>query len=80
MDIVYFFLCETPIKYAETITGRSHSTLLDWYNMCRRFVRVIEKNGQILGTAEQPIQIDDARFAGKRIYSRGRLLQGNRVP
>jgi hypothetical protein len=22
LDVVYFFLCETPIKYAETITGR----------------------------------------------------------
>jgi hypothetical protein len=35
LDVVYFFLCETPIKYAETITGRSHSTLVDWYNMCQ---------------------------------------------
>ena len=25
LDVVYFFLCETPIKYAETITGRSHN-------------------------------------------------------
>jgi len=35
LDVVYFFLCEIPIKYAETITGPSHSTLVDWYNMCR---------------------------------------------
>jgi hypothetical protein len=75
---VYFFLCETPIKYAETITG--HSTLVDWYNMCREVcTKVIEKKGQIPGTAEETIQIDEARFAGKRKYNSGRLLQGNRV-
>ena len=59
LDVVYFFLCETPIKYAETITGRSHSTLVDWYNMCREVcTKVIGKKGQMLGTAEEPIQID----------------------
>jgi hypothetical protein len=74
---VYFFLCETPIKYAETITGRSHSTLVDWYNVCREVcTKVIEKKGQMLGTAEEQIQIDEVRFAGKRKYNRGRLLQG----
>ena len=33
-----------------------------------------------MGTAEEPIQIDEARFAGKCKYNRGRLLQCNRVP
>jgi hypothetical protein len=40
----------------------------------------IEKKGQMLGTAEEPIQIDEARFAGKRKYNRVTLLQGNCVP
>jgi hypothetical protein len=78
---VYFFLCETPIKYAETITGQSHSTFVDWYNMCREVcTKVIEKKGQMLGTAEEPIQIDESRFAGKRKYNHGRPLQGNCAP
>ena len=34
----------------------------------------------MLGTAEEPIQIDEARFAGKRKHNRGRLLRGNRIP
>jgi hypothetical protein len=75
LDVVYFFLCESPIKYAETITAPSHSTLVDWYNMCQEVcTRFIEKKGQMLGTAEEPIQIDEARFAVKHKYSRGRLL------
>jgi len=43
-------------------------------------MKVIEKKGQMLGTAEEPIHIDEARFAGKRKYNRGRLLQGNCAP
>jgi hypothetical protein len=42
--------------------------------------KVIENKGLMLGTAEEPIQIDEARFAGKRKYNRSRLLQGNRAP
>jgi hypothetical protein len=43
-------------------------------------MKVIEKKGQMLGTAEEPIQIDEARFAGKRKYDCSRLLQGNCAP
>lgn len=31
----------------------------------------------MLGTVINPIQIDEARFAGKRKYNRGRLLNGD---
>src|SRR5277367_5247300 len=31
------------------------------------------------GTADNPIQIDEARFAGRRKYNRGRVLQGDRM-
>jgi hypothetical protein len=49
--------------------------------MCREVcTKVTEKKGQMLGTAEEPIQRDKAQFAGNRKYNRGRLLQGNRVP
>ncbi|XP_068232212.1 uncharacterized protein [Palaemon carinicauda] len=81
LDIVYFFVCETPIKYAEVITGRSHSTLVDWYNMCREVcTKIVQQKGQMVGTTTEPIQIDEARFAGRRKYNRGRLLQGNLGP
>jgi hypothetical protein len=43
-------------------------------------MKVIEKKGQMLGTAKEPIQRDKARFAGKRKYNRGRLLRGNCAP
>lgn len=31
----------------------------------------------MLGTDDNPIQIDESRFAGRRKYNRGRLLQGD---
>ena len=34
----------------------------------------------MVGTAEEPLQIDEARFAGRRKYSRGRMLQGDQAP
>jgi hypothetical protein len=49
--------------------------------MCREVcTKVIENKGQMLGTAEVPIQIDESRFPGKRKYNRSKLLKGNRVP
>ena len=34
----------------------------------------------MVGTAENPVQIDEARFAGRRIYNRGRMLHGDQAP
>jgi len=34
----------------------------------------------MVGTVIDPIQIDEARFAGKRKYNRGRLLNGGQPP
>ena len=34
----------------------------------------------MVGTAENPVQIDESRFAGRRKYNRGRMLQGDHAP
>ncbi|KAL5232717.1 hypothetical protein ACI65C_000127 [Semiaphis heraclei] len=34
----------------------------------------------MVGNAQNPIQIDEARFAGRRKYNRGRLLAGDAPP
>ena len=34
----------------------------------------------MVGTTENPIQIDEARFAGRRKYNRGRMLNGDNSP
>lgn len=43
----------------------------------RRKPAVLAERGKMIGTDAQPIQIDEARFAGRCKYNRGRLLAGN---
>lgn len=49
--------------------------------MCREICsNVFHKRSKMVGTVIDPIQIDEARFAGKRKYNRGRLLNGGQPP
>ncbi|XP_076054970.1 uncharacterized protein LOC143033425 [Oratosquilla oratoria] len=65
------------------MTGKRQPTICDWFNMCREVcssIVSVHNRGQMVGTAENPVQIDEARFAGRRKYNRGRLLNGDRAP
>ena len=85
LEIIYVFVQRTCLQTAVYWTNRSKSTLVDWYNMCREVCTEIirpQAHGRpirpkMVGTADNPIQIDESRFAGKRKYNRGRLLEGN---
>lgn len=80
LELVMFFILEIPNEMAVTLTGRSKGTVTDWYNMCREVcgsIVSVRTRGQMIGTLEEPIQIDEARFAGRRKYNRGRLLNGD---
>ena len=51
--------------------------------MCREVcteIVSVRRRGQIVGTPQDPIQIDESKFGGKRKYNRGRLLLGDRPP
>jgi len=66
-----------------TLTGKSANTVSDWFNMCREVCTSIvshQRRGKMVGTTENPIQIDEARFAGRRKYNRGRMLNGDNSP
>ena len=63
-------------------TGRSKSTIVDWFNYCRQVcseIVSVNKRGQMVGTESDPIQIDESRFAGRRKYNRGCILNGDRA-
>ena len=64
------------------MVGVSQPTVIDWYNMCREVCSHVIHTGRqlMVGTADQPIQIDESRFAGKRKNNAGRLLAGDRPP
>jgi len=51
----------------KTLTGKSTNTVTDWFNMCREvctFIVSHQRRGKMVGTTENPTQIDEARFAG----------------
>ncbi|KAK5645168.1 hypothetical protein RI129_006468 [Pyrocoelia pectoralis] len=72
---------EIPMHSTVTLTGKSFNTITDWFNMCREVCgSIIQARGQMTGDDDNPIQIDEARFAGRRKYNRGRMLIGDERP
>ena len=68
-----FLLCE---GFVIRPNGRN-----DWKKqanyMCRKVcssIVSVNRRGQIVETAVNPVERDEARFAGRRKYNRGRLL------
>ena len=62
------------------MTGRSRPTVCDWFNMCREVcssIVSVYRRGQMVETAVIPVERDEARFARRRKYNRGRLLNGD---
>ena len=81
LELVYMFIVDLPFTWVQTLTGRCTQSINDWFNMCREVCSsIVEARGQMVGTLDNPIEIDESRFAGKRKYRRGRLLQGDRRP
>ncbi|XP_031329161.1 uncharacterized protein LOC116160167 [Photinus pyralis] len=80
LELIFLFLLDIPIDSVVSLTGRSNATVIDWFNMCREVCSSMVSyttNGRLTGTREDPVQIDEARFAGRRKYGRGRMLQGD---
>ena len=83
LELVYFFTIDIPSKTTIDLTGKSPNTVMDWYNMCQKVCGEFVSHrtrGQMISTPENPIQIDEARFAGRRKYNCGRLLNGDYAP
>uniref|UniRef100_A0A1Y1N6C7 Uncharacterized protein n=1 Tax=Photinus pyralis TaxID=7054 RepID=A0A1Y1N6C7_PHOPY len=70
-----------PTNSTVTLTGKSSATVTDWFNMCREVCgSIIRTRRRMTGDDDNPIQIDEARFAGRRKYNRGRMLAGDGAP
>lgn len=81
MEMVYHFILEIPLRTTVEVSGRSSATVTDYHNFCREVCTAVLKNKpKMKGTFEDPIQIDESRFAGKRKYNRGRMLAGDAPP
>ncbi|XP_064117836.1 uncharacterized protein LOC135223295 [Macrobrachium nipponense] len=83
LELMFYFIEDLSYHQVQGLTGRGTEAICDWFNMCREVCTVIvsvQNRGQMMGTEEEPVQIDEARFAGRRKYNRGRMLQGDQAP
>ena len=54
-------------------------TIIQWWHHCRTTAaKSLEFEPKLTGTAEKPIQIDEAMLAGSAKYKKGRRLAANR--
>ncbi|KAL4112979.1 hypothetical protein QTP88_016691 [Uroleucon formosanum] len=74
VELVFMFVLELPIQMVMDRTGKSKEYVTDWFNMCREVcTAVLKTKRKMVGNAQNPIQFDEARFAGRRkcLTSRG---------
>lgn len=79
--IIYFFIySRDTLEEIMVKTGHNKHTICDWLNLCREVcTRVIRNQPKMVGTDEQPVQIDESYFQGRRKYNTGRLRDGDKV-
>ena len=80
LKLVFCFVKDLSLDLTEEMTGRSRPTICNWFNMCREVcssIVSVNRRGQMVETAVNPVERDEARFAGRRKYNRGRLLNGD---
>jgi transposase len=81
MELIYMFVAELPVTQVVALTSRAPLTVTSWFETLRDVSsQIIAKEQKMLGTRDNPIQIDEARFAGRRKYNRGRMLTGDFAP
>ena len=83
LELIFYCIQDLPYDMVHILTGRGNEAICDRFNLCREICSQIvsaTNRGKMIGTAEEPVQIDEARFAGGRKYNRGQMLQGDQAP
>ena len=80
LELVYNFTScmNQSIDNISARTGMARSTIIYWQTYLRRVCsEIIQRKPKMRGSREHPIEIDESRFAGRRKYNRGRMLDGD---
>ncbi|XP_060871413.1 uncharacterized protein LOC132945664 [Metopolophium dirhodum] len=80
IELVWYWVHKIPVHNVVLWTGRSKSTVIDWYNLCRDVVVDQFSKRPKMGGPGYIVQIDESLFQGKRKYNRGRLQRGDYDP
>lgn len=73
--------CYSGMSYAQAAkaAGVSKDTVVNWFKVCRRVCGSSESAlPKMIGTLEEPIQVDESYFSGRRKYNRGRMQRGDK--
>lgn len=68
LELMYFFVLETPVNTTMALTGRTKSTVDELFNVCREVCGCIVSHrlrGRMVGIKNDPIEIDKVRFVDK---------------
>ena len=71
IELVYYFVKDFSFDLTEEMTGRSRQTICDWFNMCREVcssILSVEKRGKMVGTQENPVEIDEWLEEAGKLY------------
>ena len=82
LELIFYFIQDLPYDMVRILAGRGNEAICDWFNLCREIcsqIVSVTNLGKMVGTAEEPAQIEEARFAGHRKYNRGQMLQGREI-
>lgn len=76
MEMIHLFVhTRCTFDAAVAMTGHSRATIFYWWNLFREVcTRTLDAQPMMHGTFENPVQIDESYFSGKRKYHRGSLL------
>ena len=67
------------IREAALVSNHSQTSIVKYWVICRKVCTLImDAQPKYVGTAEQPVQVDESFFHGRRKYGRGRLQSGDR--
>ncbi len=66
--LAHFFVHSScTIRQFEKICGNSSKTICEWFHLFREVCNLsIDRSLQLAGTAEEPVQIDEAFFGGRQ--------------
>ena len=78
--VVYLWLhTQATLTQMCTMTGLSRPTVNDWLYYCRELCGVVLNNSaKLVGTDDQPVQVDESYHVGRRKNHRGRLNLGDK--
>lgn len=80
-ETMYLWSIEMSVSDVVKYTTITSPTAISWFRCFRSICSsALEDKGQMIGTENEPIQIDESRFAGRRKYNKGRLLAGDSSP